>query len=272
VVNLSSPARVCLLAAVVALAPAVGLTQPEPTWRVFDEDRDKTPPSVADEMLKLANVTADDVVYDLGCGDGVIVIAAAKDFGARAMCVDTNPKVLALARANAEKHNVADKTTFVGSDLFKTDLKPATVITLFLWPTINIKLRPRLLDLAPGTRIVSHEHSMGSWRPDRVKNAHHKTWGPRPLFLWVVPARIAGSWLLSIDGREYSVQLRQAFQRFSGSAATGGRIWRIRNGRIDGARVRFDMAAATGGWKRYSAIVTADGEIEGSGWRAQRIS
>jgi hypothetical protein len=272
VVNLASSASVCLLAAVVALAPARGLTQHEPTWTVFDEKRDKTPPSVAEEMLKLANVTADDVVYDLGCGDGVIVITAAKDFGARAMCVDTNPEVLALAKANAEKANVADKTTFVGSDLFKTDLKPATVITLFLWPTMNIKLRPRLLDLAPGTRIVSHEHSMGSWQPERVKNAYHKTWGPRPLFLWVVPARIAGRWRLTIDGREHGVQLQQTFQRFSGTAAAGGRSWRIRNGRIDGARVRFDMAAATGGRKRYSGIVTADGDLEGSGWRAQRRS
>jgi SAM-dependent methyltransferase len=272
VINLASLARMCLLSAVVALAPAAGLTQPEPTWEVFDEKRDKTPPSVAKEMLKLANVAADDVVYDLGCGDGVIVIAAAEDFGARGMGVDTNPKVLARARSNAEKHNVADKTTFVGSDLFKTDLKPATVITLFLWPTMNIKLRPRLLELAPGTRIVSHEHSMGSWQPDRVKNAHHKTWGPRPLYLWVVPARIAGNWLLSIDGREHSVQLRQTFQRFSGSAATSGRSWRIRNGLIDGARVQFDMAPATGEWKRYSGIVTADGVLEGSGWRAQRSS
>jgi SAM-dependent methyltransferase len=120
VINLASAARVCLLAAVVALAPAAGLAQPEPTWRVFDEKEDKTPPSVADAMLKLANVTADDVVYDLGCGDGVIVIAAAKDFGARALGVDTNPKVLARARVNAERHNVAAQTTFIEGDLYKT--------------------------------------------------------------------------------------------------------------------------------------------------------
>jgi SAM-dependent methyltransferase len=260
-----------VLAAAVVLSPTAVVAEPEPSWKVFDERLDRTAPAVADAMLKLANVTANDVVYDLGSGDGVIVVTAAQRYGANAFGIDINPEMVARARANAEKASVADKATFAEGDLYKVDLMPATVITLFLWPTMNMKLRPRLLELEPGVRIVSHEHGMGGWQPDRIVRVSDGAWGRQPLFLWIVPARIGGSWQLSVDdGSELGVEFKQSFQRFGGLAKANGRTHRLRNGRVEGTRVTFDLAMANGETKHYSGVVTADGMIEGSGWRAKR--
>lgn len=269
-INFGFAKRLCALAAVAVLLTTAPVAQPEPSWEVFDDHADRTTPPVADAMLKLANVTAKDFVYDLGCGDGVIVVMAAKRYGAEAFGIDINAKMVARAKANAEKNNVADKTTFVEGDLYEADLKPATVITLFLWPSMNVRLRPRLLDLAPGVRIVSHRHDMGAWRPDRTVYVYDKAWGRRPLFLWLVPARIAGDWQLTALGAEFSVKLEQAFQRFHGSASMSGQTHRIRNGRVDGAKVTFELAMANGQRQRYKGIATSDDVIEGSGWRARR--
>jgi SAM-dependent methyltransferase len=269
-IDLAFAKRLCALAAAVTLLATAAVAEPDPSWEVFDDHADRTTPPVADAMLKLANVTGKDFVYDLGCGDGVIVVMAAKHYGATAFGIDINPKMVALAKANAEKNNVADKTTFVEGDLYKADLKPATVITLFLWPSMNIRLRPRLLDLAPGVRIVSHEHDMGRWTPDRTIYVYNKEWGHLPLYLWIVPARIAGSWQLSADGVDISLEIEQTYQRFRGSGFAIGRKHTIRNGRLDGPKVTFDLATADGARKRYSGIATSDGIIEGSGWRARR--
>lgn len=252
------------------MAPPVAIAEREPSWNGFDEHADRTSPAVADVMLKLASVTSKDVVYDLGSGDGVIVVTAAQQYGAKALGVDNNPKMVARARANAEKNKVADKATFIEGDLYKIDLKPATVITLFLWPTMNVRLRPHLLELEPGVRIVSHEHHMGAWQPDRTIYVSDKAWGRRPVFLWIVPARIGGSWLLSIDGSELNVKIEQTFQRFQGSAAGNGLTYRISKGRVDGARVTFDLGKANGERKSYSGIASSDGLIEGAGWHARR--
>ena len=264
--------RLCGLAAAAVLLATAAVAESEPSWKVFDERADRTTPAVADAMLKLANVTAKDFVYDLGCGDGVIVVTAAKRYGAKGFGIDINPELVARAKANAEKDGVADKTTFVEGDLYKADLKPATVITLFLWPSMNVRLRPRLLDLAAGVRIVSHEHDMGKWTPDRTLYVHNKDWGRLPLYLWIVPARIAGDWQLSADGAEIELKLEQAYQRFQGSATIGGRKHRVRNGRLDGAKITFDVVMANGKKKRYSGIATSEDAIEGSGWPCFRRS
>ena len=269
-INFAFATRLCALAAVAVLLATAAVAESEPSWKVFDDRADSTTPPVADAMLKLANVTAKDFVYDLGCGDGVIVVMAAKRYGAKAFGIDINPKMVARAKANAEKNDVADKTTFVEGDLYKVDLKPATVIALFLWPSMNIRLRPRLLDLAPGVRIVSHEHDMGKWTPDRTIYVYNKQWGHLPLYLWTVPARIAGNWQLSVDGAEFSAEIEQTYQRFHGSAFAIGRKHRIRNGRLDGAKVTFELAMPSGEKKHYSGIATSDGAIEGRGWRARR--
>lgn len=136
------------------------------------------------QMLKLANVTKDDTVYDLGCGDGRIVITAAKQFGAHSVGVDINPERIKEANENARKAGVADKVKFVEGDLFTAEIRPATVVTLYLLPNVNLKLRPRLLkELKPGTRVVSHSFDMDDWKPEKEIDVN----GSR-LYLWTIPA------------------------------------------------------------------------------------
>jgi ribosomal protein L11 methylase PrmA len=138
-------------------------------------------------MLKLAQVTAADVVYDLGCGDGRIVIAAAKQHGARAVCIDIDPRRIRESRANAERAGVAERIAFLTEDFFQSDIANATVVTLFLWPDINQKLCPKLWrELKPGTRVVSYVHNMGYWKPSQQVNVE-AAYGPRKVFLWRIP-------------------------------------------------------------------------------------
>lgn len=154
--------------------------------RAPDVRYDPTPHHVVAEMLKLARVTANDVVYDLGCGDGRIVIAAAK-LGARGVCVDIDPQRIRESRANAERAGVTERMRFLEQDLFETQIGEATVVTLFLWPSVNEKLRPKLFrELKPGTRVVSYIHSMGEWRPQETINVESAS-GPRKVFLWIMP-------------------------------------------------------------------------------------
>ena len=143
-----------------------------------------TPHEVVAEMLKMANVTKDDAVYDLGCGDGRIVIAAAKEYGARGIGVDINPQRIAEANENAEKAGVTDRVKFMTQDLFETDLSEATVVMLYLLPDVNLKLRPKLFrELKPGTRIVSHSFDMGDWKPERSADV-----SGRKIYFWTIPA------------------------------------------------------------------------------------
>ena len=147
-----------------------------------------TPQPVVDAMLKLAQVKKDDVVYDLGCGDGRIVVTAAKQFGARGVGVDIDPERIKDSNANAQKAGVTDQVKFVQSDLFKMDLKDATVVTLYLLPEINLKLRPKLFrELKPGTRVVSHVFDMGEWKPEKTirMNADRE----HVLYFWTIPAK-----------------------------------------------------------------------------------
>ena len=176
-----------------ALAAAAGgcaqhVAQAQPAPRLPDVHYEPTPHNVVAEMLKLAQVGANDVVYDLGCGDGRIVIAAVKERGARGVCVDIDPQRILESRANAENAGVAQRIQFLTQDLFDTDIRDATVVTLFLWPSVNLKLRPKLWrDLKPGTRVVSYVHSMGDWTPQEARTVEGAS-GPRQLFLWIVPA------------------------------------------------------------------------------------
>jgi SAM-dependent methyltransferase len=151
-----------------------------------------TPQNVVDEMLTLANVTKDDVVYDLGCGDGRLVITAVKKFGAkRGFGVDIDPQRIEESNANARAAGVTDRVAFAVQDLFQTDLKDATVVTLYLLPDVNLRLRPKLLsDLRPGTRIVSHSFDMGDWKPEKTVTV--KPGGQR-LYFWTIPAKTSQS-------------------------------------------------------------------------------
>lgn len=172
-----------LMGLYISLAPAIlpGQQAPRPA---LDVPYVPTPEDVVDQMLKLANVHKGDVVYDLGCGDGRIVITAAKRFGVRGVGIDLNPERIKEARENARKAGVTNLVAFRNEDLFKADIRPATVVTLYLLPSVNMKLRPRLWhDLKPGTRIVSHDFDMGEWKPEKTVEIE---W--RKLYLWTIPA------------------------------------------------------------------------------------
>jgi SAM-dependent methyltransferase len=159
--------------------------------RAPDVPYQPSPPEVVEAMLDLAGVGPRDVVYDLGSGDGRIVIAAARRGVARAVGIDIDPLLVAEAQANARAAGVAGRATFVQGDIFDSDFGDATVVTLFLWPGVNLKLRPRLLALPPGTRVISHMHDMGDWKPERTVRVPMITGAVRErvLYLWVVPAR-----------------------------------------------------------------------------------
>lgn len=185
--RLREPRTVVAYALALALAAGCGGSVPAAT-RSPDVRYEPTPAPVVQTMVDLARVGATDVVYDLGCGDGRIVIAAAQR-GARAVCVDIDPERIRESRANAEKAGVAARITFVQEDLFRTDLADATVVTLFLSPDVNLKLRPKLLrEARPGARVVSYVHDMGDWEPIGTRRVQGM-YGPREVFLWVIPER-----------------------------------------------------------------------------------
>jgi SAM-dependent methyltransferase len=164
------------------LSPQIPSASPSPTPRTPDVPFVPTPPEVVDAMLKIAEVTEDDVIYDLGSGDGRIVIAAAKQYGATGVGIDLNADLVAQAKAAAAKEMVLSKVKFIQGDLFEQDLSKATVVTLYLLPAVNLKLRPTLLKLKPGTRIVSHAFDMGDWKPEKTEII-----GGRTIYFWRVP-------------------------------------------------------------------------------------
>jgi SAM-dependent methyltransferase len=176
----------CLLL-ILCLTPAAGISQQSGKLRAPDVIYVPTPQNVVDAMLKLANVHSGDVIYDLGCGDGRIVVTAAKQLGVRGTGIDINPERIAEARENAQKNGVTSRVTFRNEDLFETDIKEASVVTLYLLTSLNLKLRPKLWrDLKPGTRIVSHTFDMGDWTPEKEMEI-----GAHTIYLWTVPADAA---------------------------------------------------------------------------------
>lgn len=159
----------------------------QPARRTPDVVYVPTPQEVVDTMLRLAKITKDDLVYDLGCGDGRIVISAARRFGARGVGIDIDPDRIKEANANAKAAGVANRVKFTNADLFETDFSAATVVTLYLLPSLNLKLRPKLLtELKPGTRLLSHDFDMGDWVPDQRVDV-----GNRTVYFWRIPNRKA---------------------------------------------------------------------------------
>ena len=213
-----------------------------------------TPQATVDAMLDLARVTADDFVIDLGSGDGVTVISAAKR-GATAHGIEFNPDMVALAQQRAVEAAVSDRATFAQGDLFEADLSKATVITLFLLPDINLKLRPTLLALKPGTRIASNTFTMDDWEPDAKQTASACTQWCTAL-AWVVPARVAGTWQLG----EQVLTLTQHYQVISGTLGSAP----ITAGRLNGSEITF-----TAGGQAYTGRVDGD-TMAGPGWSASR--
>jgi hypothetical protein len=211
-----------------------------------------TPANVVDTMLDMAKVGADDYLIDLGSGDGRIVIAAAKRFGTRGFGVDIDGALVSQAQREAQKQGVSDKVSFHARNLFITDIGQATVITMYLFPQVNMRLRPRLFtELKPGTRIVSHDFDMDNWQPDAKATVPvpDKPFGaPKSdVFLWIIPANAAGTWRWRLGNgaaaRDYEIVLEQTFQMLTGRATVNGQPARIEGGRMRGERIEFVLVA-----------------------------
>ncbi|MPZ38410.1 MAG: methyltransferase domain-containing protein [Rhizobiales bacterium] len=253
--------------AIVILAGAALAEKFEP--RVGQPGKDvvwvPSPQALVDRMLDMAKLAPGEYHMDLGSGDGRTVITAAKR-GAIAVGVEYNPNMVALARENAKQAGVGDRATFIEGDLFKADISKANVITLFLLPDINLRLRPKLLDLRPGTRIVSNSFDMGDWTPDQTIQAGGECTSWCRAHLWIVPAKVGGTWKLP-DGGELT--LEQKYQTITGSLRMGSSNMNISNGKVIADQVTF-----TAGTMQYTGRVSGN-TIEGiaqtsTSWRATR--
>jgi hypothetical protein len=218
-------------------------------------------------MLDMAKVTPKDFVMDLGSGDGRTVITAAKR-GVRALGIEYNPDMVELSKRNAEKEGVTARAEFKKADLFETDFSQATVVTMFLLPEINLRLRPKILDLRPGTRVVSNTFTMGEWEADETSQIPEANGYYRTALLWIVPAKVEGSW----KSAQGELSLKQSFQKIVGTVQQGNVAAAVMNGKLRGEQINF-----TAGGAQYSGRVsgnTIEGTIKSGGktseWRATR--
>ncbi len=223
-----------------------------------------TPQLLVEKMLDIAKVTPKDYVIDLGSGDGRTVITAAKR-GAKALGIEYNPDMVELSKRNAAKEDVSDRASFVKADLFESDFSQAQVITMFLLPDINIRLRPKILDLKPGTRIVSNSFTMGEWSADDTVNVKDGCVSYCTAYLWIVPAKVEGSWQLA----QGALTLKQSFQMISGTLKTGNNSTPIANGKLNGDQITFNAGGVlyTG---RVSGNVMEGSVSTGGNWKATR--
>ena len=253
-----------------------------------------TPHDVVERMLQMARVSGSDYLIDLGSGDGRIVVTAAKKHGARGFGVDISSTRVAEAVENAQKNGVTDKVSFYQRDLFHADLTQATVISMYLLPRVNLELRPKLLELKPGTRIISHDFSMNDWKPDAYVKMHSKekytgAGGDSEIYFWVVPAKVSGEWRWELTLREkpqdYVINLNQSFQMVSGTVAVHGRSVPLQNVKLSGDALSFTFVADLGAGpvkheftgkvdsdRLYGTGALSGGRTQGRhDWNAQRV-
>jgi SAM-dependent methyltransferase len=223
-----------------------------------------TPQALVDRMLEMAGITSNDYVIDLGSGDGRTVISVAR-LGARAHGIEYNPDMVALSQGNAKEAGVSDRATFAEADIFESDFSDASVITLFLLPDLNVRLRPTLLDMKPGTRVVSNSFNMGDWEPDDRVEAGENCENYCRAFKWVVPAKVAGNWSFE-DGQ---LSLTQTYQMLSGAFTHNGNEHAITDAKMDGTGISF-----TAGGTRYTGSVSGESMTvsteSGTNWTATR--
>ena len=217
-----------------------------------------TPDEVVQRMLRMAQVTANDYVVDLGAGDGKIAIAAAKTMGARSLGIEYNPDMAKHAQRNAEKAGVTGKAKIVQGDIFASDFTTATVITMYLLPALNMKLRPQILAMKPGTRVVSHSFNMEDWEPDETSNMDG-----RRAYLWIVPANVMGSWQVEMGGERADLTLEQKFQKLDGHVQLGTIQAGLRDARLRGFLISFAYVDNTGMRRDFTGRVTGT-KMEGS--------
>lgn len=234
-----------------------------------------TPDEVVKRMLTIAQTQSEDYVIDLGAGDGKIAIAAAKNFGARSLGIEYNPAMVALGQRNAEAAGVLGRAQIVRGDIFASDFTQATVLTMYLLPSLNMKLRPQILALRPGTRVVTHAFNMEDWEPDEVSDVDG-----RRVYLWVVPAKVAGRWVVELSGssKKLSLNFDQKFQKIAGVVHLGSVLAGLREPRLSGFKISFSYVDNHGVRRDFTGRVagaTMGGSVrtdaghEG-GWSATR--
>ena len=284
--SLKLHARLALAPVLFALAlglPGCAVAQDKDyTPTVGQEGKDviwvPTPQALVEKMLDMAKLTPQDIHYDLGSGDGRTVITAAKR-GAQAFGVEYNPDMVALSERAAAKEGVSARAKFINGDIFQTDFSRATVVTLYLLPSLNVKLRPTILKMKPGTRVVSHAFNMDDWQPDQTESVEGRT-----AYLWIVPAAVEGTWRWNGSGsgpKAYQLRLRQQFQKLEGDVQLDGRRGELRDAKLDGDRINFTVIDASGARRDFSGRI-AGNSIQGStkslgasgeaGWSATRAN
>lgn len=249
----------------VVVVPLLALALAAPTLRAQDDEEAveetpvkkdvpyvPTPQEVVDKMLELADPKEGEIMYDLGCGDGRIVVTAVKKYGVKGTGVDIDPQRIKESKANAKEAGVADKATFMIKDLFEMDFRNADFLTLYLLPAVNEKLRPQILEMKPGSRIVSHAFSMGDWEADEEVTMDP---GGQTIYFWVVPAKVEGSHSVKVQGKggkaqEAKLDLKQKYQKVTGTAAIGGKKVEIADGRLRGRALSF-----TADGHKYTATI-----------------
>ena len=252
---------VVILSSFTQAQPAKQEFQPEVGQAGKDVVWVPTPQALVDKMLDMAKITPKDYVIDLGSGDGRTVITAAKR-GSKALGIEYNPDMVELSKRNAAKEGVGDKATFIKADLFESDFSQAQIITMFLLPSINVKLRPKILNLRPGTRIVSNSFDMEDWKADQTENVEGcSNWCTA--HLWIVPAKVEGTWKLA----QGELTIKQTFQMISGTIKNGATSSQI-SGKLDGDQISF-----TAGGTQYTGRVTGnsmEGTAGANKWNATR--
>ena len=264
--HLLRPAVAALAALLVAVPVAAQQKSPVFEPQVGQAGKDviwvPTPDEVVDRMLRMAQVTANDYVVDLGAGDGKIAIAAAKKFGARALGIEYDADMARHAQGNVERAGVAGRARIVQGDIFVSDFSQATVVTMYLLPALNLKLRPQILGMRPGTRVVSHSFSMDDWDADEESSLDG-----RRAYFWVVPANVAGTWMLELAGGgttgRHEVTLEQRYQKIEGTIALGSLLGGLREARLRGFQVAFAFVDNAGVRRELSGRVSG-ARMEGS--------
>jgi|LauGreDrversion4_2_1035121.scaffolds.fasta_scaffold04503_4 SAM-dependent methyltransferase len=268
---ISMTARIVVFGAIVSLAlalasPSAVIAQADEAWRPQRGQTGKdvmwlpTPDELAVRLLEVARVGPNDLVYDLGAGDGKIAIAAAQRHGARAVGIEYNAKLAAFAQREVERAGVGDRVRIIQGDLFQTDFSSATVLTLYLLDELNQQLRPRVLSMKPGTRVVSNSFAMGDWEPDHVVRV-----GTQVGYYWLVPANVAGEWIvegLAETSGPAKLSFVQRYQRLAGTITIDGRTLPLLSPAIEGDRLSLRYVDASNLLKAVRLTVQAD-RLEG---------
>jgi SAM-dependent methyltransferase len=259
------------LLALVLPAAAQDLTLDWNQYRGYDVPFVPTPPEVVDEMLRLVGLKSGDILYDLGCGDGRIVIAAAKRYGVKALGIDIDPVRIKESNENAAQAGLEGKVQFIQQNLFDADFRDATVVTMYLLTSVNLRLRPKLLaELRPGTRLVSHSFDMGEWKPDKTSLVETSYGDQRSVHFWVIPANVSGRWEWDFPGnpgkRHFAVQAVQEFQSVTASGTEGTWLVAVSDVVLVGDRIGFRLdTEADGKMTSFAYEGTVKGDtIEGT--------